>query len=78
MLINEIKLQIPGYQGLDWTGHRLLELEIPELSVWTFEAYQGSKKISMVTFFFNSITIFNFYGYFVSQQFVKTGIFLLF
>jgi hypothetical protein len=36
---------------MEWIGRRLLEVDIPELSVWTFEAYDKSnKKLTMVKF----------------------------
>ncbi|KAL4216396.1 Vacuolar protein [Mactra antiquata] len=42
-----IELIIPNYQGLDWFGRRMLEADIPELSVWSFEAYDKGRKITM-------------------------------
>ncbi|XP_053387649.1 intermembrane lipid transfer protein VPS13A-like isoform X4 [Mercenaria mercenaria] len=42
-----IEITIPDYQNMEWVGRRLLEVDIPELSVWTFEAYDKSKKITM-------------------------------
>ncbi|XP_060571316.1 intermembrane lipid transfer protein VPS13A-like, partial [Ruditapes philippinarum] len=43
-----IEITIPDYQGMEWIGRRLLEVDIPELSVWTFEAYDKSnKKLTM-------------------------------
>jgi hypothetical protein len=55
-------LQIPEYQGMEWIGRRLLEVDIPELSVWTFEAYDKSnKKLTMVKFM-NAAFIFWFHN----------------
>ncbi|XP_052264161.1 intermembrane lipid transfer protein VPS13A-like [Dreissena polymorpha] len=42
-----IEVMIINYQGRDWNGRRLLDFDIPELSVWNFDGYQGKKKVTM-------------------------------
>ncbi|ESO95114.1 hypothetical protein LOTGIDRAFT_160876 [Lottia gigantea] len=42
-----LALTLPNYRGRDWTGNRVLKLDVPELSVWTIEAYEGSTRITM-------------------------------
>jgi len=38
------------YQGRDWHGRRLLDFDVPELSVWSFDSFQGKKKTTLVSF----------------------------
>ncbi|KAK6178554.1 hypothetical protein SNE40_013319 [Patella caerulea] len=47
--VNEstLELTLPNYRGREWTGKRILKMDIPELSVWNFETYEGSTKITM-------------------------------
>ena len=40
--------QIPDYQGKEWIGRRQMAVDIPELSVWSFEAFEDGKKITLV------------------------------
>ncbi|KAL3884630.1 hypothetical protein ACJMK2_024757 [Sinanodonta woodiana] len=42
-----LDVAILNYMGAEWMGNRSLDVDIPELSVWNFESYEGSKKSTM-------------------------------
>ncbi|KAK3590891.1 hypothetical protein CHS0354_020869 [Potamilus streckersoni] len=42
-----LDVTILNYMGTEWMGNRSLDVDIPELSVWNFESYEGSKKTTM-------------------------------
>jgi hypothetical protein len=41
-------LQLPMYEGKEWVGHRPISKDLPELSMLTFEAYEGAQQVTMV------------------------------
>ena len=44
-----MELQLLKYLGKDWSGRRSLEAKPDELSIWTFESFDGNSKVSMVS-----------------------------
>ena len=44
-----VSFQIPSYLGTEWVGRRLLDKNIPELSMWTFETIRDGNKVTMVS-----------------------------
>ncbi|XP_059141648.1 intermembrane lipid transfer protein VPS13A-like [Physella acuta] len=42
-----LDLMIPNYRGFTWKGKKIIKLDVPELSVWTFESSDNDNKIYM-------------------------------
>ena len=52
-----VSFQIPSYLGTEWVGRRLLDKNIPELSMWTFETIRDGNKVTMVSIYISSLNI---------------------
>ncbi|XP_052785478.1 intermembrane lipid transfer protein VPS13A-like [Mya arenaria] len=42
-----MEVMISNYLDKDWHGRRVIDFDIPELSILSFESYQGKKKVTM-------------------------------
>ncbi|XP_052084958.1 intermembrane lipid transfer protein VPS13A-like isoform X11 [Mytilus californianus] len=43
---SNVEIVIPIYEGKEWVGHRSITNDLPELSMLTFEAYEGAQQVT--------------------------------
>ncbi|CAG2221758.1 VPS13A_C [Mytilus edulis] len=43
---SNVEIVIPIYEGKEWIGHRSITNDLPELSMLTFEAYEGAQQVT--------------------------------
>ena len=44
---SNVEIMLPMYEGKEWVGHRPISKDLPELSMLTFEAYEGAQQVTM-------------------------------
>lgn len=44
---SNLEIVIPSYKGLEWVGKRKLQKNMPELTIWEFNAYESHNKVSL-------------------------------